>query len=90
MMSDPTEQSRSNSLIASAKQPLIVVPVGDNEVRYFTSDEEVDRFFGANIVERGLALAGAWGDLGMTEEEMEAALEQIRNESIPTPPVDTM
>jgi hypothetical protein len=67
-------------------QPLIGIPVvenGQEMVRYFTDEEEAERV--ASGVDEALSLAGAWSDLD--EEEMQQALDRIRHESKPTPPI---
>jgi hypothetical protein len=57
--------------------------------------EEVVRYFAGDVPEHGesdddvaeaLALAGAWSDLDW--EEMADALDRIRHESLPTPPIE--
>ena len=83
-------QPLPDSLTAGANEPLIAVPMGNGEVRYFKSDEEVDKAFGQSAVQRGLDLAGAWSELGISEDEMQEALDRIRHESEPTPPIDAI
>jgi hypothetical protein len=71
-------------------QPLIAIPVveGDEEVTYYFVDEQAaDEFMsqrGADV----RSLAGAWSDLDW--EETVEALDRIRHESKPTPPIDDL
>src|SRR5437764_9798882 len=78
-------------LITRRSQPLIGVPVGegaDEEVRYFTSEEEADEALGKDkaSIQRALSLAGAWkhiddeGGPDMLDE-----LDRMRHETKPTP-----
>jgi hypothetical protein len=75
-------------------QPLIGVPAGegsDEEVRYFTSEEEADEVLAQDRsgIERALSLAGAWkhiddeGGPDMLDE-----LDRMRYEPEPTPPFE--
>jgi hypothetical protein len=80
------EQKHIPSLLVPRNQPLIAIPVEENGqemVRYFTDEEEAERV--ASGVDEALSLAGAWSDLD--EEEMQQALDRIRHESKPTPPI---
>jgi len=77
------------SLLVQSNQPLIGIPFEENGkevVRYFTQEKEVDKV--ASKVNDALGLAGAWSDLDW--EEMEQALDRIRHESKPTPPIDQL
>jgi hypothetical protein len=69
-------------------QPLIGVIAeeeGHEVVRYFTQEQEADRVMVPSTTQDALALAGAWSDLDW--DEIENALDSIRHESIPTPPL---
>jgi hypothetical protein len=69
-------------------QPLIGVIAeeqGHEVVRYFTGEQEADKIMAQNATQDALALAGAWSDLEW--DELEKALENIRHESYPTPPL---
>ncbi|MBM2812301.1 MAG: hypothetical protein HW416_3060 [Chloroflexi bacterium] len=80
-----------NSMIVRCDQPLIGVPVrkdGEDMVRYVADEEELEKSSGKSGVERALALAGAWSDLDA--DEMLDALDRIRHESKPTPPIDDL
>lgn len=70
-------------------QPLIGVVVeehGQEVVRYFAGEAEADAAISDEAVQEALNLAGAWSDLDW--EELETALDQIRHESKPTPPIE--
>lgn len=69
---------------------FIAAPVGDNQVQYFTSEVELRAAAGPDAIQMGLELAGAWGNLGLSEAEMLEALDKIRYESGPTPPIDAI
>ena len=56
-------------------------------MRYFTSEQEA-RAAVPNAVKQAISLAGAWSDLNSNEVLRE--LDQIRQESKPTPPVDDL
>ncbi len=84
------QERQSGNLLIHTSEPLIVVPVGDDQARYFTSEEGLRAAIGQDAIQRGLELAGAWGNLGMSEDEMFEALDKIRHESVPTPPIDSL
>ncbi len=79
------QDRHEKGLRASSRQPLIVVPIGDDDVRYFTSDEEADASMSQDAIQRTLDLAGAWSHLD--GEDMLDALDRMRHESQPTPPL---
>ncbi len=58
-MNERREQ-QSTGITVRADEPLIAVPVTDNQVRYFASREELDATIGQDAVQQGLDLAGAW------------------------------
>ena len=75
-------------IVMPADKALIAIPDeidGQPVARYFTSDEEADAAFGEESIEEALALIGSWGDLDW--DETIEALERIRQESKPTPPI---
>ena len=72
----PEEQEDIAQLIEERTEPLEDVPVPRN----LPTDENLPK-----SVQDALALAGAWSDL--KDDEFEA-LDRIRHESKPTPPVD--
>lgn len=76
------------SMIVGPDQPLIGVIIredGKDMVRYVADEDQLEKS-GQSSVERALALAGAWSDLDA--DEMLDALDRIRHESKPTPPID--
>ena len=74
---------------ASHGDRLYIVPSADGLTeQYFFSDEEADAAATPEVIARALALAGAWSDLDA--DAMLAALERIRHESVPTPPIDNL
>jgi hypothetical protein len=69
-------------------QPLIGIPFSENGhevVRYFTDEAAADAAVREQAIQRAVSLAGSWSDLDWVE--MEAALDRIRHESPPTPPI---
>lgn len=80
-----------DSLTALSDEPLIGISftVGDREItRYFTSESDADAAVAASVTEEARALAGAWSDLDWNETL--AALDRIRHQSKPTPPIDDL
>ena len=74
---------------ARADQPLIGIPVdvnGQEQVRYFASEQEADQALSDDGIQEALSLAGAWQ--GMDWDGVLEELDRIRHESRPTPPVD--
>jgi hypothetical protein len=77
-------------LVADRDHPLIAIPVDENgrELTYYFVDEgAVDEVL-PRSVQDALNLAGAWSDLDW--DEMIEALDRIRHESKPTPPIDDL
>ena len=62
---------------------IIVEEKGKEVVRYFTEEAQADQ--ASPGVEEALGLAGAWSDLDF--DETLDALDRIRHESTPTPPI---
>lgn len=80
-----------SSMTVRSDQPLIGVLVrknGEEMVRYVADEEELEKSSGQTSVDRALALAGAWSDLD--GDEMLDALDRIRHESKPTPPIEDL
>ena len=76
------------SLLVQDNQPLIGIPFeeqGQEMVRYFVGEEEADRAVADQEVQDALSLAGAWSHLDW--DDMVDALDRIRHESKPTPPI---
>ncbi|HLZ21983.1 MAG TPA: hypothetical protein VKQ30_07665 [Ktedonobacterales bacterium] len=73
----------------SNSQPLIAIPWDDHGrqgTRYFTDEAEADAALGSDVTTDALNLAGAWSDLDF--DELVDALDRIRHERTPTPPID--
>ena len=69
-------------------QPLIGILFAENGhevIRYFIDETTADAAVRQQAIQRAVSLAGSWGDLDWVE--MEAALDRIRHESPPTPPI---
>jgi hypothetical protein len=62
---------------------IIVEEKGKEVVRYFTEEAQADQE--ASGVAEALGLAGVWSDLDL--DETLDALDRIRHESKPTPPI---
>ena len=76
------------SLQGDSGQPLIGIMTeeqGREVVRYFTQEQDADRVLVEDTTQAALALSGAWSDLAW--DELEQALDRIRHESQPTPPL---
>jgi hypothetical protein len=77
------------SLQVSDSQPLIGIPFDENGrqvTRYFADEAEADAALGQDVTTDALNLAGAWSDLDF--DEVADALDRIRHESKPTPPIE--
>ena len=73
---------------ADPGQPLIGVITeeqGREVVRYFTKEADADRVLVEDTMQAALSLAGAWSDLAW--DDLAQALDRIRHESQPTPPL---
>jgi hypothetical protein len=76
------------SLLVQDNQPLIGIPFEENGqevVRYFTDEQAADAAVSHSTTQAALGVTGAWSD--MDWEEMVEALDRIRHESKPTPPI---
>jgi hypothetical protein len=70
-------------------QPLIGIPFRENGqevVRYFADETTADAATADEDIQAALGAIGAWSDLDW--DEMEQALDRIRHESRPTPPIE--
>ena len=77
------------SLLVRSNQPLIGIPFEENGqevVRYWTSEEAADAAVPQSATQAALSVIGAWSDLDW--DETVEALDQIRHESKPTPPIE--
>jgi hypothetical protein len=82
------ERRQQQGLLAQSNQPLIGIPFeekGQEVVRYFTKEEEADLAILDQEIQDAISLAGAWSNLDW--DEMVEALDRIRHESTPTPPI---
>jgi hypothetical protein len=87
-MSYPHGQPEVARLQAAPGQPLIGViaeEAGTEVVRYFTAEQDAERELVEDTTEAAIALAGVWHDLEW--EELEKALDRIRHDPPPTPPL---
>ena len=78
----------AQGLEAGPDQPLIGLVVqqdGQEVVRYFADEAAAEAAAPESAIERALAAIGSWSDLDF--EETLAALDRIRHESTPAPPV---
>ncbi len=78
----------ATSFVVRNDQPLIGVILGEDGgeiIRYFTDEQAADAAVADTATQEALAAIGAWSDLDW--EEMEQALDRIRHESKPTPPI---
>ena len=69
-------------------QPLIGIPFAENGhevIRYFSDEAAADAAVREQAIQQAVSLAGSWRALDW--EEMEATLDRIRHESLPTPPI---
>jgi hypothetical protein len=77
------------SVLVRDNQPLIGIPCEENGqevVRYFTDEQAADAAVSHSTTQAALSVIGAWRDLDW--EEMVEALDRIRHESKPTPPIE--
>ena len=72
-------------------QALIAIPDdvdGEEITLYFASQETADAWLADRRLSTALAAIGSWSDLDW--EETLQALDRIRHESKPTPPIDDL
>lgn len=78
-----------HGLLVRNDQPLIGVILkedGREVVRYFTDEEEADAAIPQSATQEALSVIGAWSDLDW--DEAVEALDRIRHETPPTPPIE--
>ncbi len=88
-MSDQPEQG--THFVARQNQPLIAVPIeqdGREEVHYFVDEAAADAALRQTAEQAPMKLAGVWSDLDA--EAMLDALDRLRHESKPTPPLTSL
>jgi hypothetical protein len=77
------------SVLVQDNQPLIGIPYkkkGQEVVRYFTDEKAADAAVSPSTTQAALSVIGAWSDLDW--EEIVEALDRMRHESKPTPPIE--
>ena len=77
------------SFTLTPNQPLIGIPFEENGhevIRYFSEEAQADKAVSDDVTQTALDLAGAWSDLDW--DDMEQALDHIRHDSKPTPPLE--
>lgn len=82
-------QEQPSSLVVQDDHPLIGVVVqeyGKEVTCYFSDEKAADAAATTNATDSALNVIGAWSDLDW--REMKEALDRIRHESPPTPPID--
>lgn len=82
---------RTESLVVERDQPVIATPLiedGREVVHYAVETETTTAATLPDSVQDALSLAGAWSDLDW--DETVEALDRIRHESRPTPPIESM
>ena len=78
----------THSLQNQTHSPLISLIFEENGhevVRYFAEEKAADAAVSQNATQDALSVIGAWRDLDW--DETVAALDRIRHESKPTPPI---
>lgn len=84
-----SHSERVSSLVAERDQAIIAVPLIENGravVKYAVETETTTAASLPGSVQEALDLAGVWSDLDW--DETIEALERIRQESQPTPPIE--
>ena len=80
---------RSHITVRRGKPLIGVLTPGEHDedaVTYFTDEDKADQVVTDAAVEAALSLAGAWSDVSW--DQLEAGLDRIRHESVPTPPIE--
>lgn len=83
------ETRRDTSLVVRDDQPLIAVILpenGSDVTYYFATEEAADATLANDAMQAALSAIGSWRDLDW--EETVEALDRIRHESEPTPPIE--
>lgn len=84
----PTDVEDPEEMTGLFDEPIISIPDRDdpNKWHHFYTEEAADAWTTPEDIERAKAAAGAWSDIDY--DEMMAALDRIRHESSPTPPIE--
>ena len=64
---------------------VVLIEDGQEIVRYFSIEAEADAVLASHVTTDARSLAGAWADLDW--EDAIDALDRIRHDSEPTPPI---
>jgi hypothetical protein len=64
---------------------VVLIENGQEVVRYFANEADADTVIASHVTTNTRSLAGAWADLDW--EEAIDALDRIRHDSEPTPPI---
>jgi hypothetical protein len=78
--------SRLSAVVGPPLIGLVLEEDGRQVVRYFADEEVADAAVAEHALGRALAAIGSWRDLDW--DETLAALDRIRHESEPTPPIE--
>jgi hypothetical protein len=87
-MTTPSD-TRQPTLVARLDQGLIGVIVTENDretIAYFADEATADAMLPARTMQRALDAIGAWSHLDW--DDVDEALDRIRHESTPTPPIE--
>ncbi len=82
-------ERQPTSFVLDHDQALIGIPAvvdGREVTRYVVESEGVDEAPDERVTQAALSVIGTWSDLDWNE--LEAALDRIRHESTPTPPIE--
>jgi hypothetical protein len=67
---------------------VVMVEDGEETVRYFADEADVDAAIASRVAAEARTLAGAWADLDW--DEAIDALDRIRHDSEPTPSIEAL
>jgi len=82
------ERAHQSSVSLRLDQPLIGIVLREHNqemVRFFADEGEADATLPEDSIQGALGLAGVWSDLDW--DAMEVALDHLRHESPPSPPI---
>lgn len=76
------------SLVARGDQPLIGVIFNENgqDIVCYSPADTAEAPSSSSVTNQALGVIGAWSDLDW--DETKDALDRIRHESVPTPPIE--
>lgn len=90
-MATPRQPDFTSGFAVSPDRPLIgILSIEDGQevVRYFADEADADAAIAAQNGDGAYSLAGAWADLDW--DEAVDALDRIRHETKPTPPIEAL